>query len=85
MDSRTLKINVEPGLYEWTHWCRNGIPSWMAPEELSRLGYPINTCYIQLMKPDDLCLTEELDDFYERSFALVRKILSNHAEGIVLL
>uniref|UniRef100_A0A915PNW7 Uncharacterized protein n=1 Tax=Setaria digitata TaxID=48799 RepID=A0A915PNW7_9BILA len=85
MDSRTLRINVEPGLYEWMRWCRNGIPSWMTPEELSHLGYPINTYYIPLLKPIDLCPNETLNDFYERSFSLVRKILSIHGEGTVLL
>ncbi|VDP11985.1 unnamed protein product [Onchocerca flexuosa] len=85
MDSCTLKINVEPGLYEWMYWCRNSIPSWMTPEELNRLGYPINSYYIPLLKPNDLCINETLNDFYERSFALVRKILSIHSEGTVLL
>ncbi|KAL3981975.1 Histidine phosphatase (branch 1) family protein [Acanthocheilonema viteae] len=85
MDSRTLRINVEPGLYEWMHWCRNGVPSWMTPEELSRSGYPINNYYMPLLKPNELCADETLNDFYERSFSLVRKILSVHNEGTVLL
>lgn len=83
MDSHTLRINVEPGLFEWMHWCRNGVPSWMTPEELSHLGYPINHYYIPLLKPDELCINETLTDFYERSFALVRKILSIHSEGTI--
>uniref|UniRef100_A0A8R1XY82 Uncharacterized protein n=2 Tax=Onchocerca TaxID=6281 RepID=A0A8R1XY82_ONCVO len=82
MDSRTLKINVEPGLYEWMYWCRNSIPSWMTPEEFNRLGYPINSYYIPLLKPNDLCINETLNDFYERSFALVSKILSIHSEEV---
>lgn len=81
MENRTLKINVEPGLYEWMHWCRNSVPSWMTPEELSYLGYPINDFYIPLLKPNELCPNETLNDFYERSFSLVRKILSIHNEG----
>uniref|UniRef100_A0AAF5PGP9 Uncharacterized protein n=1 Tax=Wuchereria bancrofti TaxID=6293 RepID=A0AAF5PGP9_WUCBA len=27
LDSCTLGINVERGLYEWMHWCRNGVSS----------------------------------------------------------
>ncbi|VDK83579.1 unnamed protein product [Litomosoides sigmodontis] len=85
MDSCTLRINIEPGLYEWLHWCRNGIPSWMTPEELKSFGYPINNYYMPLLKPDELCASETLNDFYERSFSLVRKILSVHNKGTILL
>lgn len=56
----------------------------MQPEEFVRLGYPINAQYTAHVKPDDLNLSETLDDFYERSFALVRKILSKHSQGLFL-
>ncbi|VDN83194.1 unnamed protein product, partial [Brugia pahangi] len=76
LDSCTLRISVEPGLYEWMHWCRN---------ELSRLGYPISSYYTPFLKPNELCVNETLNDFYERSFTLVRKILSIHNEGRVFI
>ncbi|VDM95595.1 unnamed protein product [Thelazia callipaeda] len=85
MENHSLKINVEPGLYEWTRWCPNGVPSWMTLEELTRLGYPINAYYIPLLKPSDLCINETLDEFYERSFKLVRKILKSSNEETILL
>ncbi|VDN39933.1 unnamed protein product [Gongylonema pulchrum] len=85
MESRTLSINIEPGLYEWTRWCGSELPSWMEAEEFAKLGYPVNDCYSPVMRPADLWLTETLNDYYDRSFALIREILRNHDKGTVLL
>lgn len=85
MESRTLRINVEPGLFEWTQWCRSGIPCWMQPEELENIGYPINTSYAPFIRAEDLRLKESIEEYYERSYALVRKILKKHTKGTILL
>lgn len=81
MDGRSLQLNIEPGLFEWTQWCRNGIPSWMRPDELENIGYPINTSYTPFVRVEDLKLKESLDEYYDRSYALIRKILKRHSQG----
>uniref|UniRef100_F1L2L0 Protein UBASH3A homolog n=2 Tax=Ascaris TaxID=6251 RepID=F1L2L0_ASCSU len=85
MDGRSLQLNIEPGLFEWTQWCRNGIPSWMRPDELENIGYPINTSYTPFVRVEDLKLKESLDEYYDRSYALIRKILKRHSQGTVLI
>ncbi|VDK46349.1 unnamed protein product [Anisakis simplex] len=85
MDNRTLQLNIEPGLFEWTQWCRNGIPSWMYPEELASIGYPINTKYEPLTRAVDLKLNESLEEYYDRSYVLIESILKRHQQGTVLI
>ncbi|VDM43090.1 unnamed protein product [Toxocara canis] len=85
MDNRSLQLNVEPGLFEWTQWCRNGIPSWMHPDELESIGYPVNASYAPFVRTEDLKLKESLDEYYDRSYALIRQILKRHPQGTVLI
>ncbi|MFH4974478.1 hypothetical protein AB6A40_001187 [Gnathostoma spinigerum] len=85
MDNRNLRFFVEPGLFEWTQWCRNGIPSWMSSEELRNIGYPVDVSYVPFYNPEDLKLRESLEDYYERSHTLIKKILKRHSSGTILI
>ena len=75
MNCNKLKLNVEPGLFEWLQLCRNHtLPTWMTCEELLEAGYPVNMEYIPIYKPTDLNTSEGLDHYYERSHKITRTI-----------
>ncbi|CAJ0945093.1 unnamed protein product, partial [Mesorhabditis belari] len=79
------QINIEPGLYEWMQWCRMGRPSWMSPQELSKLGYPVNTQYTPIQRDDALRMEENLYNYYERSFQIVQEIIRKCPTGNILI
>lgn len=72
-----VKIKVEPGLYEWLAWCRGKLPRWLTLEEFLSFGVNIDTKYEQFMKPDNFQLHESSDQYYHRTFN-VMKWLVNH-------
>lgn len=79
MGDTKSRINVEPGLFEWGSWFKQGIPSWMDPAEFLRLGYPVNVNYTPLVKPvGGISQEESLVDYYTRSYDVARRILARH-------
>lgn len=74
-----LKINIEPGLFEWGGWF-GSIPGFMTPDELSNSGYPIDLTYRPLMTPKELLASESLVDYYNRSYSVTKRLLDKHPE-----
>uniref|UniRef100_A0A0N5ADL7 Protein UBASH3A-like protein n=1 Tax=Syphacia muris TaxID=451379 RepID=A0A0N5ADL7_9BILA len=83
MNCSKLKINIEPGLFEWTQWCRSGLPSWMHATELDEIMYPVNPLYTPYLRPEDLSMKETVADYYDRSHKVVREVLKKY-KGTVL-
>uniref|UniRef100_A0A0N5ADL8 Protein UBASH3A-like protein n=1 Tax=Syphacia muris TaxID=451379 RepID=A0A0N5ADL8_9BILA len=79
-------IRVEPGLFQWTHWCRHGVmPLWLTNEELKSVRYAVDTSYEIIDPIIKLNMEETLLDYYERSYQLVQKILQKHDKGTILI
>jgi len=84
MNNTALKINIEPALFEWGAWFRPKLPRWLDIDELTRLGYPINTTHVPCASTSPLSSDEKLVDYYHRSFDVVKRILGRHSHGSIL-
>jgi ubiquitin-associated SH3 domain-containing protein len=71
-----FEMKIEPSLFEWTSWFPESIPSWLTIQELQENGFNVDVSYVPLIKISDLKQNETLEFYYERSFKLVKKILS---------
>lgn len=81
-----ILIRVEPGLFQWTRWCKHGImPIWLTPEELEKGGYSVNTSYQTIESTANFDMHESLVDYYQRSYELVKKIIQKHNKETILL
>lgn len=47
----------------------------------SNSGYPVNVEYQPIIKPSALPTEEPLSDYYERSYAAVKRVLQSHSEN----
>lgn len=83
MNLRNVKINIEPGLFEWTKWCQSGLPCWMSASEYEEIGYNVDPTYKPYVRPEDLSTKETVEDFYERSYKLVREITRKYSGKFV--
>lgn len=80
-----LKINLEPGLFEWLVWYPESVPDWITPEELVEAGYNIDTTYKPAVAQSDLVDTHETcEEFYMRSAYVSKNVLSSKTTGNVL-
>jgi len=84
-----LKINIEPGLFEWLAWYQDGMPSWMSSEELSAAGYNIEHNYKPYISSEELhdTVQESCQQFFIRNFFITQCALqaTEEAGGNVLL
>ena len=83
-----LSIRVEPGLFEWLSWYPPGKrPVFMKPADLVSHGYPVDMFHQPLMAAEDLFGkdNESLTEYYDRSFALSKKILSETTGNVLLV
>uniref|UniRef100_A0A0M3HF06 Protein UBASH3A-like protein n=2 Tax=Ascaris TaxID=6251 RepID=A0A0M3HF06_ASCLU len=85
LDAKEMKIRIEPGLFQWMHWCKHGLPPFMNAEQFNRAGFSIDLSYKAIDDAAKFDEKETLLDYYNRSFALVRGILDSHPEGTILL
>ncbi len=73
---RDVKINLEPGLFEWLAWHQNSIPECMTPEELQRAGYNVDARYKPYISADELVDTEETcEEYYTRNYFVSQCVL----------
>ena len=83
-----LKINIEPGLFEWLAWYQDEMPSWMSAEELIAAGYNIEPGYKPYISSEELQDTQEsCQQFFIRNFFITQCALqaTEEAGGNVLL
>uniref|UniRef100_A0A7E4VL94 Protein UBASH3A-like protein n=1 Tax=Panagrellus redivivus TaxID=6233 RepID=A0A7E4VL94_PANRE len=85
MNCGHLKLNVEPGLFEWLGLCRSSIiPTWMTLDELTEAGYPVTADYNPVFRASDLSVTETLDNYYDRSAKVAKTIFSKQRYNTIL-
>ena len=78
------KIRIEHGLFEWLAWCRDGIPKFMAPDELAASGLQVDTSYKTFMHISQLNVKERPEDYYRRSHKLTTHIVTDSGSGNIL-
>ncbi|WKY03370.1 hypothetical protein Q1695_004815 [Nippostrongylus brasiliensis] len=83
--STTLNVNIEPGLIDFLQWYRNTLPSFMRPDELKENGYPVNMAYEPITRLSSLPETESLEEYYDRSFCVMKGIVQRHSRGTILI
>lgn len=82
----SVKIRIEPCLFEWTQWYQSNIPGFMTNEELIAAGYNIDDTYEPIVKESDLIqLDESCEKYYQRNSFLAKSILSAHPTGNIIL
>eukprot|EP00088_Acartia_fossae_P057739 TRINITY_DN6738_c0_g1_i1.p1 TRINITY_DN6738_c0_g1~~TRINITY_DN6738_c0_g1_i1.p1 ORF type:complete len:713 (-),score=118.88 TRINITY_DN6738_c0_g1_i1:256-2394(-) len=86
--AQKVKMNLEPGLFEWLAWYQDSMPDWMDAEELISAGYNIDATYKPYISADELqdC-QESCQQFYIRNFFVTQCALQATEEvgGNVLL
>ncbi|MFH4976881.1 hypothetical protein AB6A40_003590 [Gnathostoma spinigerum] len=79
-----LTMNIEPGLFQWTRWCKHGVlPQWLCPAELCAAGFPVNVNHVPI--DYDLDLHETLKNYYDRSYDFIKKLLEKDKSRAILL
>lgn len=73
-----LKINIEPGLFEWCGWYRTGMPAWMTIPELQDRGFNISSNYKPVISSFSLNVSETSEEYYMRSFLISSKLLESY-------
>lgn len=82
----SLKIFIEPCLFEWLAWYQDGVPDFYDPNELLQLGFNIDTSYEPIITLDRLKakLSENIDEFYDRNSQLSVMVTKDNSLGNVL-
>ncbi len=88
---KSVKIRIEPGLYEWLGWINpnNWQPDWMSTEELSLAGYNVDSGYRPIVSLTDLqsrIPTEapDSDVYYQRGFDVTSQAIDKTKVGNLL-
>ncbi|XP_058454139.1 ecdysteroid-phosphate phosphatase-like [Malaya genurostris] len=83
----TIPIRVEPGLFEWLMWCREGLPEWLSNEELVSSGYNIAMDYKPISTAQDLSqiLDESLSEYYRRNSELADQLFRTTNGNILII
>ena len=85
----SVRIKVEPGLFEWMAWSRGKLPDWMMLDEMGISGLNVDQGYKYIEHPESLPLEERADDYYRRSYHVMKKITqsvpSNSAIDIIVM
>lgn len=79
---QSIKMNIEPGIFEWLAWHQNAMPDWIGPEELLEAGYNIDCKYKPYISAEELQDTEETSEqYFTRNFFVTQCILQS-TEGL---
>ncbi|XP_055975616.1 ubiquitin-associated and SH3 domain-containing protein A [Sorex fumeus] len=74
---RRMKIQVEPGVFEWTKWeAGRAVPRFMTPEELREASLSVSTDYRPAVPLASLLPAETYEDFVGRCALSVQHALS---------
>ncbi|KAM9031087.1 ubiquitin-associated and SH3 domain-containing protein A [Sarcophilus harrisii] len=81
---KSLKIRVEPGLFEWTKWeIGETIPSLMTLAELTKANYNVDVDYRSEFPLSSLMPSESYDDYVKRCSMTVKQIVAACPGGII--
>ncbi|XP_042329910.1 ubiquitin-associated and SH3 domain-containing protein B-like [Sceloporus undulatus] len=73
----SLKIRVEPGLFEWTKWVTgSSLPAWIPPVDLAAANLSVDTTYRPHIPVSKLGISESYDTYISRSYQVTKEILS---------
>ncbi|XP_019402447.1 PREDICTED: ubiquitin-associated and SH3 domain-containing protein B [Crocodylus porosus] len=73
----TLKIRVEPGLFEWTKWVSGTtLPAWIPPVDLAAANLSVDTTYRPHIPVSKLVVSESYDTYIGRSYQVTKEIIS---------
>jgi ubiquitin-associated SH3 domain-containing protein len=80
--AKSVKMRLEPGLFEWLAWYQNSMPEWMSAEELSEAGFNVDEKWKPFIGSDELQDTQESrEQFYTRNFFVTQCILQATEES----
>ena len=88
MEEYSIKIKIEPALFEWLAWCRGDVPVFMSNDELSKFGLNVDQSYVSKVLMKDLKPNETHLEFYKRSFNITRllmKSVGQHTGNIMIV
>ena len=70
-------IRIEPGLFEWLGWYKNGLPNFMTAEQLHTQRYPVDLTYRPVHPLKQFNMNESIDQYFERSYRAVKTVLDS--------
>lgn len=70
-------IRIEPGLFEWLGWYKNGLPNFMTAEQLHTQRYPVDITYRPVHPIKQFNMNESIDQYFERSYRAVKTVLDS--------
>lgn len=82
-----IKIKLEPGLFEWMEWYKEGPLEFLTPEEYVAAGFNIDLDYKPLVSVEELLSckgTETMEEFYGRNCNVTKLADEKHESGNVL-
>lgn len=79
----SLKIYIEPSLFEWLAWYQDGVPDFYDPDELQQLGFNIDTTYQPIITLEGLKskLSENIEEFYARNCQVSEIVTKDNTLG----
>lgn len=80
-----LKLHIEPGLFEWCGWYRNGMPAWMTPLELAHCGFNVSQDYKPVINALALNTSETSEEYYMRNLLVTSKALESFPGNLFFL
>ncbi|XP_055356053.1 ecdysteroid-phosphate phosphatase-like [Paramacrobiotus metropolitanus] len=85
-ERRPIKLCVEPGLYEWLGWVKEGHPEWLTAAELHAFGIPVDLDYRPVFEVKQLNYEETTEEYYMRNGLVVKRALEacGHEGGNLL-
>ncbi|KAJ8035382.1 Ubiquitin-associated and SH3 domain-containing protein B [Holothuria leucospilota] len=82
----SLKIRVEPGVFEWLAWCKGILPKWLTVAEMAAFGLNVDKTYTEFLKTSRLDLKESSDAYFKRCSMLGKHILEKYSDqGDILI
>ena len=84
----SLTVKIEPSLFEWLSWYPpSKRPVFLNPNDLAKNGYPVCTTHQPLISSEELFSheNEPLSEYYDRSYAVTKKILSETSGNVLLV
>lgn len=80
---QTVKIRIEPALFEWCGWYPGPIPDFCDIDELVKYGFNIDTDYVPLIRAAELSIqhkNETIGEFYTRNHRVSEMAVKNSSE-----
>lgn len=83
---RTVKMRIEPGLFEWCGWYPGPIPEFCTSDNLVEFGLNVDTDYVPLVSVAELSTkhkNESIAEFYRRNHDVTESATKNSSKSCV--